>query len=51
MPYTRRERFGLWLERFPVTHTWIMRYSHTAPDGRYIYVNVITGHLTTKATP
>lgn len=41
MPYSWRDRLGMWLQRFTVLDRVLLRYDGIAPDGRRRYVNRI----------
>jgi len=43
MPYSMRERIGMWLQRKPVLRRLILGYSHSHQDVR-IYLNNVSGH-------
>ena len=42
MPYSFRERLGLWLQRFTWLDRWLLYQDGTAVDGSPIMVNRIT---------
>lgn len=44
MSYPLRERLGMWLERFTVLHSVLLRYDGLAPSGRKRYVNRVSRH-------
>jgi hypothetical protein len=44
---SRRERFGIWLQRFTWTHRWLFVFDGEH-NGRRRYVNRINGHLVMK---
>lgn len=52
MPYSLRERIGMWLQRFPVLHPLLLTpdgYNDGwTPDGRRRYANRLSGHLVMK---
>lgn len=52
MPYTLRERIGMWLQRFPILHPLLLTpegYNDGwTPDGRRRYANRLSGHLVMK---
>ena len=45
MPYTFRERFGYWLERFAFLNRLTMRPDGIAPNGCPRYVNRVNRHV------
>lgn len=45
MPYSRRERIGMWLQRRWWARPFVLEYNSTAADGRRRYVNRLSGHL------
>lgn len=44
MPYSQRERIGMWLQSKPVLRWLVLGYSHSYGDVR-IYLNNVSGHL------
>jgi hypothetical protein len=48
MPYARRGRFGLWLERFEWLHPVLLRYDGETPDGRGRYINQVNRYVVVK---
>lgn len=45
MPYSRRERLGMFLQRWGWTHRWLLEFDGYAPNDRLRYVNRLSGHL------
>lgn len=45
MPYTLRARLGMWLQRFAITHRWLLAFDGIAPHGRRRYINRINRHV------
>lgn len=47
MPYSKRERIGMWLQGVPVLRHIVLIYSHSH-NGVKIYHNGLTGHYVSE---